>query len=305
MARTVTNKIKELLKARDAKILSGTEYVQGLLADVRKEILAELASTPVDSYSAFYMRQSLASIEQHLSAFESAADRELGAVISSTWAMGAELLPAVAQAAGGVSIDLGVSHLSANTIETLKEFTFGRIKSVSGDLFTKIKGELTMGILGQKTPQEIAGILAGSIADLPIPKNKWGHPLFKSAAERAEVITGLETGRAFSIATQKSLEQASDTLPGLKKMWLHAGHPRTPRQTHLLMHGQVRGPGKAFYDTVGGGQVMYPRDPNAPIGEVIRCGCTHIPFMEEWGSADNWAESFMTAQDKANRREAA
>jgi hypothetical protein len=164
------------------------------------------------------------------------------------------------------------------------------------------KEDLQAAILGQKTPQEVAGILAGSIENLPIPKNKWGHPLFRSAAERAEVITGLETGRAFSIATQKSLESAGDAVPGLKKMWLHAGHPRTPRQSHLYMHGQTRDSDKAFYDTKDG-QVMYPRDPNAPISEVIRCGCTHIPYAPEWGAADKWAESFMTAQDKANKRE--
>lgn len=296
MPLKVTTKLKQLLKGRDAKILSGTQYVQGLLVEVQKEILAELVSMPTDSYSAYYLRQSLASIERHLSSFESAAKRELSEGISATWGMGADLLPATAQVAGETGVYLGMTQLSGNVVETLKEFTFGRITSLSNDAFTKIKGELTMGILGQKTPQQVAGEIAGNLL---------GPSIFKTIGERAEVITGLEMGRAFSIATQTSMETAAEILPDLQRMWLHAGHPRMPRQVHLHMHGQVRGMKNPFYQSTEGVPVMYPRDPQAPIKEVIRCGCTHIPFMASWGSAKDFAASWDQTQYQVNFKKAA
>jgi hypothetical protein len=296
MASRVTSKIKELLRQRDAKILSGTEYVQRLLDEVKKETIANLAATPADSYSAFSMRQSLASIERYLSSFESAASRELSSGISTTWDMGSDLLPATLQVSGQSGVYLGMNQLSANTIETLKEFTFGRVTNLSNDLFGRIKAELTMGILGQKTPQQVAGEIAGTLN---------GPSIFKTIAERAEVITGLEMGRAYSIATQMSMESAAETLPELQKLWLHAGHPRMPRQVHLLMHGQIRKMQAPFYQTPAGEPVLYPRDPQAPIKEVIRCGCTHVPFMASWGSAKSFAASWDQKQYQVNFKKAA
>ena len=296
MALEVTTKIKELLSARDAKILSGVQYVQGVLDELQKEILAELVSMPADSYSAFYLRQSLASIERHLASFESAAQRELSDGISATWGMGSDLLPAAAQIAGETGLYFGTAHLSGNVVETLKEFTFGRISNLSREAFTRIKGELTMGILGQKTPAQVAAEIAGNLS---------GPSIFKTIGERAEVITGLEMGRAFSIATERSIAAAESDLPGLQRLWLHAGHPKTPRVPHLMMHGQHRKVGTPFYRTSAGEPVMYPRDPQAPIKEVIRCGCTHVPYMERWGSAEDFAASWDQKQYQVNMKKAA
>lgn len=296
MALKVTTRIKELLKQRDARILSGTQYVQELLAEVQKEILAELVSMPSESYSAYYLRQTLASIERYLGSFESAATRELSSGISATWDMGGELLPATMFAAGESAVHLAPPYLVGNVVDTLKEFTFGRISAVSRDLYNRIKAELTMGILGQKTPAQVAAEIAGSLP---------GSSIFKTIAERAEVITGLEMGRAYSIATETSMQSASGALPELSKMWLHAGHPRMPRQTHLLMHGQIRKMNAAFYQAKEGGAVMYPRDPQAPIQEVIRCGCTHVPYMAGWGDQTAFAASWDQTQYQVNHRKAA
>lgn len=296
MPLTVTTRIKELLKQRDARIISGSQYVQELLAQVQREILAELVAMPSDSYSAFHLRQTMASIERYLSSFESGADRELSSGLTANWDMGTDLLSSTMHSAGGGSVYLGTPHLTGNVLDTLKEFTFGRVRSVSNDLFTRIKGELTLGILGQKTPAQIAAEIAGSLP---------GPSIFKTVAERAEVITGLEMGRAFSVANQASMESATDVLPALKKMWLHAGHPRAPRQTHLLMHGQTREMDAVFYQAKDGGAVRYPRDPQAPIQEVIRCGCDHIPYMDKWGDAATFAASWDQTQYQVNFKKAA
>jgi hypothetical protein len=277
----VTDTIKSILKKRDAQILSGAEAVDRLLQEVRKQILGELATA--SGYSALQMKSMLQSIESYFSDFESGANREVAAGISGMWESGASMLPEIGAATGESGVYFGMGHISNDLIDTLKEFSFGRIRSVATDAYTKIKGELTLGLLGQKSPQQIAAEIAGRL-DSP--------SIFKTIAERSEVITQTEMGRAFSIATEKSIESAQQTLPQLMRMWIHGGHPKAPRQVHLLMHGQVRKVGNPFYQTPAGEPVLYPRDPNAPIKEVIRCGCTHVPYMESWGGAQEFAAAF-------------
>ncbi|PKN60674.1 MAG: hypothetical protein CVU53_01905 [Deltaproteobacteria bacterium HGW-Deltaproteobacteria-11] len=286
MAVKVSTKIKAILKERDAEILSGQQAVKALLEETRKQILLDLAGLPGDGYSAYYLRQILASIDEHLTAWAAGTVRELDGRLSTTWEMGAGLLPTAAEAAG---LQLGHIGISGDLLEALKEFTFGKISGVKGDLYNKVRGELTLGVLGQRTPQEVTQALIGDIRDLPIPVGKFGKPVFKSIEERAEVITGTEMGRAFSLATEKSLETARETVPEMGSMWIHAGHPKQFRPIHVEMHGEVRTEGKPFYRTKNGDPVRFPRDPDAPISEVIRCGCTHIPYHPLFGDAAEFA----------------
>ena len=283
MAVTVTSTIKSILAAQKRGEALGIERVLALLSEVQKQIIAELAVSQAGSYSAYHLKSTLNSIEHYLSDWQSAATREIGSGLDASWASGAGML-AEATAAAGVS--LTTPWLSSSLLDSLKEFTFGRISAIGSDAYNKIKGELTMGILGQKTPQEVAAQIAGSLG---------GPSIFKSIAERSEVITGTEMGRAFSMATQKSMQSAAGTLPGMQKMWLHAGHPRMPRMLHLALHGETRGIDKPFY-AVDGEKVMYPRDPNAPIKEIIRCGCTHVPYMTAFGDQKAFAQDFDTRQ---------
>jgi hypothetical protein len=282
MTIAVTTTIKGILKTRDKEIALGVDSVLALLDEVRDQIVTQLA-TGATGYSALHMKQTLNSIESYLSNFESAANRTLGAGIAAQFAAGSGLVTSALQAGGESGIFFGMGHISGNLIDSLQEFAFSRIRKLSSDAFTRIKGELTLGTLGQKTPQEVASVIAGNLN---------GPSIFKTVGERAEVITGLEMGRAFSMATDKAIGVAAETLLDLLRMWLHAGHPRAPRQVHLLMHGQVRGMKNPFYRAKDNTPVMYPRDPGAPIQEVIRCGCTHVPYMERWGNQQDFADAF-------------
>lgn len=279
----VTTKIKEILAAQAKRQVEDASAVVNILEEIKKQIVADLAVIPSESYNAFHMRQSLASIERYLSGFERDMTGIVGKGISDSWESGINLLPSVAETAG---ITSQFGWISTHTLDALKEFAFGKISQVTSDASAKIKGELTLGVLGQKTPQQVASAIAGNLT---------GPSIFKSIADRAEVITGLEMGKTFSTATQKSMEQAMDVLPELQSMWLHAGHPGKPRQVHLLMHGQKRAVGKPFYQAQGV-PVMFPRDPQAPIAEIIRCGCVHVPWHPEFGSSDDFVKSWDKTQ---------
>jgi len=299
MAVSVTQKIKAILAAQAENEALGAERVLALLEELRRQIITELIAMPSGGHSSYVMKASLASIDAHLQNWEVSVHRELDSALTQSWAAGANLLPAASEAAG-VAVQL--PWISTGTLDSLKDLTFGRISGVRGDLYNRIRGELTLGILGQKTPQEVAAQLAEGLQGQKMPVGKGGHPIFKSAAERAEVITGLEMGRTFTIATERSIEAAQQILPDLERMWLHAGHPGAPRQPHLLMHGQTRKVGAAFYQTPQGAKVYFPRDPQAPISEVIRCGCDLIPWRPSWGSKESFQKDFDRKQEAAYNR---
>jgi hypothetical protein len=269
MAVSVTAEIKRLLKAKDQKLLDGMTAMRGLLDEVKRQIVEELQAVSGDSYAAYHLRQNLASIERHLQNFESAAGRQIVNLLDDAWDTGADL-PLTATRAGGLT-STSFGMLPTSVLQSIKDFSIYKISGLTADAFGKIRGELTLGILGQQTPHQVMQAIAGTLESPGV---------FRSIAERAEVITGTEMGRAFSQATQLGMEQAAVSLPELKKQWWHAGHPKQPRQNHLALHGQIQPVDRPF--VLGSLVIRFPRDPKAPASEVIRCGCDHVPWMESW-----------------------
>lgn len=277
---TVTDEINRLLTAKAKRIADGQETVTGLLEEVRRQILEELQAVPGDSYSAYHMKQTLGSIERHMQDTASRAGRELSSLVKTAWEDGEDLVLGVGRA-GGLFTAFG--HVSTSLLAVMQDFAEDKLIGSMGSAYGQIRGEITLGLLGQKTPQEVARAIAGEIKDKPIPEIA-GRPVFKSVMERAEVIAGTEMGRAYSQASQLAMTTAQASVPGLKKQWWHAGHPKQPRQSHLALHGQVQPIDKPFL--VGSLAMMFPRDPKAPASEVIRCGCEHVPWHAKWGERD-------------------
>lgn len=269
---TVTDEITRLLNAKAKRVADGQDTVAGLLTEVRRQILEELQAVPGDSYSAYHMKQNLASIERHLQDFNSRAGREMSGLVGAAWEDGEDLVLETGRA-GGLFTSFG--HVPTSVLETLQDYTVHKIGGVSTAAFERIRGELTLGILGQKTPHQVMTAIAGGL-DSP--------GVFKTIAERAEVITHVEMGRAYSQASQLAMTTAQVSVPGLKKQWWHAGHPKYPRQSHLALHGQVQPIDKPFL--IGSLAIDFPRSPKAPASEVIRCGCDHVPWHAKWGERD-------------------
>ncbi len=265
---SVNAEIKRLLRSKDQKILDGQSAIGLILANLRKQVLAEMGMVTGGSYAAYQLQQNRTMLERALHEFEAAATREIGSQLELAWNAGGDLLSA-AVAAGPLQI--GQTYLPQAQLQVLKEASFYRIKSLSNAAWDKINGELVMGMLGQKTPQQVTQAIAGSL-DSP--------GVFKSLAARAETITKLEMGRAYSTATHLSIEQAAASVPGLRKEWWHAGNPKIPRHNHVRLHGQRKPVDQPF--VVGSVIINYPRDPKAPLSEVIGCGCDLVPWHPDW-----------------------
>ena len=96
---------------------------------------------------------------------------------------------------------------------------------------------------------------------------------------RALTLIRTELGRAYSLAGQQRMAQATEVLPGLKKQWRRSGKLRA-RLSHDAIDGQLRDPAQPF--SVAGASLMFPRDPTGPASETVNCGCQALPWMESW-----------------------
>lgn len=263
----VNSTIKKILKKKDAGILNGTEAMNGILVDLQKQVQGELGRAALGSWDAYYLKQMLNSIERNTADFQSRAKKEISGQLDTAWEKGEALVSEPLRMAG---IYTGF-NISASSLNALKEFSFHKIDSLADDAWYKIKGELTLGVLGGKTPAEVANAIGKTLTDKSI---------FSSISARAEAITKTEMGRVFSTATQKRMAEAAEYVEGMEKQWVHAGHPKAARPAHVYASGQHVPWNEPFL--IGSIPMMFPRDPKAPIGEVINCGCDHVPWHESW-----------------------
>lgn len=253
---TVSSEIKRILKEKDKAIRTGTETMRDLLKELHGQVMAELGKAALGSWDAYSLRQYLDSIENQMSTFSSKAKTIEGTLLAESWGLGQVLVDAPL-VVGGIYTG---AHLPTSVLETMKTFTFNKIDGVTGAAWEQVRGELTLGILGGKTPQEVATAIGKNI----------DAGRFESISMRAEMITKTEMGRAFSNASQLRLEQTAEHVEGMEKQWLHAGHPMKARPAHVAASGQHVPVNEPFH--VGGVLMMFPRDPAAPIGETINCG---------------------------------
>lgn len=264
---TPSPRLKALLAEKDAATDRYATDARKVLREVRRQVVEELAAAGEESYAAWRLRGNLAAIERLLQGAESALKGNLAGGITELWRAGAAL---VGEAAGAGTA-VGFAHVSPQLLAGLQQFGEHLVGRLAADAVAKVRGELTLGVLAGKTPHEVARAVAGTLTSPGV---------FESIEERAEIITKTELGRAYSTATQTALEAAAPAVPGMEKQWVHAGHPKYPRLSHLKLHGQHVPVEKPF--VIGSLVMRYPRDPKAPASEVIRCGCDLVPWHPEW-----------------------
>jgi HK97 family phage portal protein len=104
-------------------------------------------------------------------------------------------------------------------------------------------------------------------------QDDWTFARDRMPAYRAELIARTETVRAANAGSQ-----AVFTEWGVQyKQWLSQLDGRV-RDSHRALNGQIQPINKAFVSG-DGNELMYPGDPNAPIGEFANCRCTTLPIV--------------------------
>lgn len=276
-------KVNELIaKAQEQKDAEVMRVIR-LLADARKEIAATVASTEWEIYR---IPEFKAAIDRAMQQFGDKYGVDLRDAQRDFWETGIEMVNVPLRTVGIYTALPAIDTMAL--IESQKYSTF-LVDNLGRDAAAKIYNEITMGLMGQKTPFEVMRAVGRNLKDKSI---------FTSIAARAETITRTECGRVLETASQLSLEAAAKVVPGMQKQWVHGTGSRIPRPSHDAAHGQVRDVDKPF--DVGGTKLMYPHDPAGGAKETINCSCYSIPYHPDWGSAElpDWRQMRAFEADK-------
>ncbi|MDY7033985.1 MAG: hypothetical protein SVY10_18990 [Thermodesulfobacteriota bacterium] len=258
MKKEIEREIGRILREKDRGIVSKEMAVRKILRALQKDVRAEIAEAAIGSWDAHYLPKMLSAIDAMVKSTGNELKNIAKEGMDEMIGKGHDMVD-IPLDRGGIYVSM--PRMSPTVMDAFQDFAFHKLDDVSQAAFEKIRTELTMGILGQKTPQEVAGAIGKNLKDPSV---------FRSIAQRAETITQTEMGRVFSKATQSRMEEAAEYVERLEKEWRHVGHPKVPRASHLAAHGEHVPVNEPF--SIGGVSMMFPRDPGAPIEEVIHCG---------------------------------
>lgn len=264
--RAFQKKVKELVGHAHGMEGDAVKRAVKLLSNARKEVAAAVASTEWELYHLGELKQA---IERALIAFGDQYGIELRAMQREFWEKGIQMVDLPLKAVGIAQVIPEIDH---TVIAIMQDYSSDLIKGLSKSAVSKINNELTLGLMGRKTPYDVMGAIGKNLKDK--------KSIFKSIAARAETITRTECGRVLAAASQARQEKAAPVVPGLKKQWRHSHISRIPRLSHLAADGQVRDVDKPF--NVGGEELMYPRDPAGSAKNTIRCECYTVPWQADF-----------------------
>ena len=259
------SKIQQLIKEADALEDASVKKVITLLSDTRKEVAATVAST---EWQAYRLPEMKAATERALQEFGNKYGVELLNTQTEFWGLGIDRVDLPIRQVG---IWVAIPEIDVTALTFMQDYALDKVKGLTTDAIGKITNELSLGLMGQKSPYDVMGEIGRNLKDKSI---------FKSVAHRAETITRTEAGRVLEAASQARKESAAKVVPGLQKQWFYGHAPKFPRLDHMAVAGQTRDVDKPF--NVGGEELMYPKAPRGSARNTVNCGCTSIPYHPNW-----------------------
>ncbi len=261
-------KVKELVAKAQNLEEAQVKRAIIMLNNARKEVAATIAVT---DWQAYHLPQLKNAIERAMNEFGDKYNINLRNAQKEFWDLGVDFTDLPLREIG---IWQAIPSIDTTILGIMQDYTSDLVKGLSRDAVRQIQNEISMGLMGQKTPYDV---MKGIGANLKDPS------IFKSIAARAETITRTEAGRVLEAANQSRREKAAEVIPGLKKQWLHGETAKVPRITHIAANGQIRDVNEPFM--VGGEALIYPRDPAGSAKNTINCGCYSLPYHDDWNRA--------------------
>ncbi|MCS6290358.1 MAG: hypothetical protein H8K10_15490 [Nitrospira sp.] len=278
-------------KIRDGQVLEGVRRMIALLNEARRGIVADVMET---DWQRFYLPRLRTSIERHLEQWRTLALKDLSGDQATNWEQGSadvnrlftQMNVRVALPELPTSLLQSLQDKGARTLRGLANFAKDQIdRTIALSLITGESREATIDRIGRHLEY---GTGEGK------PQGK-----FATIAARAKFIYEHEVSAAYADAKYRRFAQSAQYAPGLKKVWLHQGHPRVPRPDHIAMHGQVRHPDEDFTNPQTGAQLAFPRDRSADIGETAGCTCTFVGWRDAFGDLADYIGPATTAARRA------
>jgi len=256
----------KIIKGKTAIQRNTLTEIERLLALASTQISATLAATPTD-FQAWNLPQLQNSINTAMDEIGTLSAQKVSTASNEIWQQGVDLIDKPV-AAAGLQISAVLPAIDTRQLIAMRTFMTGRMKDISMTIANSVNSELGLVAIGAKSQQDAINNISAFL---------------KSGRSRAIMVLRTELGGAFSVATQARMKQASEILPGLKKQWRRSGKIHS-RIHHDAADGQIVDQDKPFklYAKTGSVSLMFPRDPAAPVGERVNCGCESLPFMDDW-----------------------
>lgn len=256
--------------------------VRKLLSRAQSDILSILQAAPSE-YQAWQLASLNQSIELALADIAEDLKRSGSTHIEGAFKTGVAIVDEPL-AAGGLRVAALLQDVDTRQLAAMRSFFTGKLAEVTAEAAAKVRTHLGLSMVGTQTTGDTVSQVAR---------------ILKSSRSRAITITRTEIGRAFSVAAQERMNQASEVVPGLRKQWRRSGKVHS-RVEHDLADGQIKKPNEPF--EIGGHRLMMPRDPLGPAKETINCGCDALPYMESWDMRQPGRQAFTDDEISRNPR---
>ncbi|MBW2606126.1 MAG: hypothetical protein JRD05_00675 [Deltaproteobacteria bacterium] len=266
--RAFNKKVKELIKKANSMEDAAVKRAVKLLASARKDVAAAVATT---EWEAYRLPELKAAIDRTMREFGAKYGVDLRDAQMEFWNHGIDMVDAPIRKVGIYAV---IPEIDMTALGIMQDFSADLVVNLGKDAARKISNEMSMGIIGQKSPYEVMQAVGRNLKDKSI---------FKSITARAEMITRQETGRVMEMASQARRERAAEVVPGLGKEWKHGALSKVPRISHLAADGQTRKVNEDF--NVGGEELSFPRDPKGSAKNTIGCNCYSVPWHPNWDEA--------------------
>ena len=260
------------------------------LNDARSAIIDRLvaAAKGGNTYSATVLTSLIADMQRIAAEYERRLGQSMEGALRRAWNLGAATLPDAWDAAGiGETFRIG---LDTRLLDIASQLTADLVRDVSQNFITTVSREIRMGALGALSVNETIRRVRALLSTQPDRITARFGPILS----QAERIVRTEIMRAYSLANEARLRQASEMVPGLRKYWLATPDART-RDTHIAawhryQPGGSVGPIPVKDDfIVGGFPAAYPYDPRLPARESINCRCRSATWHPDWFSKEEAA----------------
>lgn len=297
----------QVLRERAALVQDLDGEIGRLVDAALARITAQLSGAPTD-YQLWVLPRLMEGVQRVMDELAASAAAQTANGLRQAWELGTRLVdaPVAAEAAavaaapvpapatlapavplGAASAGLGTPDL--RQLRALQHMATGLIKGASTDTVNSINRQLGQVVLGAAQPFDAIRTVAQLLPDRT------------RAQVRGIVNSNLAT--ALNTAAFQRLQQQAARDPAIRKQWRRSGKLHS-RANHDAADGQVQDVNVPFTLVDGHKpgrfvQLMYPADPQAPVGETIHCGCVALPWKATWKMRQPAAAPLTAAERKA------
>jgi hypothetical protein len=243
------------------------------LKDFRDRLLGQISGA--EGWSADYLGKLKGEVEILIARFDGDLAVFADGKIDLAWMNGASFATETLEAAG---ITLSPLGLSEEQLLMAKGLSADLIKGLSQDALKKVNAALSLGMVAEKSPFEVAKEIDKILG--------WRQK--RGITWDAERIVRTETARAFELGKKAQTDRFADEGIEMMKYWLTSQDTRV-RPSHRAAGLKYSEKNAIPYNEpyiVGGYKCQHPHDPALPAKESIGCRCLSVPIPVEFSEKE-------------------